>query len=277
MQLADVAAVATVVALLILAYVHAKPAINRWATVKFLRVYSEIHWDDLLAPERARALPLPRRLRRWRRNRVFLLTQRLMARAHRIAQHDLLEQLRAALNDGPAFLPPRIDCDPLVAEAAVVAKHDWNRRQARHRARVHKEVVCAGGCGTKYGKRRKDHSFSGGGDIDGGWLCPTNISCLREPTGEHYCGMCTHSDWLSTIRGNTDPASHGTRSPSDTGSAITMTQGPTEAADERESEQQSLRSARRPPVERSAGPATVDGDATPVPTNVGNAPANRRG
>ena len=207
MQLADVAAVATVVALLILAYIHAKPAVNRWAAVKFLRVYSELHWDDLLAPEQARALPWPRTLRRWRRNRVFRLTHHLMTRAHRIAQHDLLEQLRAALNDGSAFLPPRVNCDPLVVEAAAVAKHDWDRRQSRLRARVHKKVACAGGCGTKYGKRRRDHSFSGGGGIDGGWLCPTNTSCLREPSGEHYCGMCTHQDWLSTIPQSEDPES----------------------------------------------------------------------
>ena len=84
MQLADVAAVATVVALLILAYVQAKPAINRWATVSFLRIYSELHWDDLLTREQAKELPWPRRLRRWKRNRIFHFVQHLMTRAHRI-------------------------------------------------------------------------------------------------------------------------------------------------------------------------------------------------
>jgi len=203
-QLVNVAAIATVVALLILAYVHAKPAINRWATVKFLRVYSEMHWDDLLTREQARALPRRRRLRRWRRNRVFRLTHHLMTRAHRIAQHDLLEQLMTA-RDRPEHSPVPPDCNPLVIEAAAVAKHDWNRRQARHLARVHKGVVCAGGCGTKYGKRREDHSFTAGSGIEGGWLCPTDRSCLREPTGEHYCGMCTKADWLSSIRRSEDP------------------------------------------------------------------------
>ena len=98
MQLADVAAVATVVALLILAYVQAKPAINRWATVKFLRIHSELHWDDLLTREQAKELPWPRRLRRWKRNRMFHLVQHLMTRAHRITQHDLIEQLGTALD-----------------------------------------------------------------------------------------------------------------------------------------------------------------------------------
>ena len=143
MQLGDVAAIATVVALLILVYVHAKPAINRWATVKFLRIYSELHWDDLLAREQARELPWPRRLRRWRRNRTFRLVQRLMTRAHRIAQHDLVEQLSAAV-DRSELLPRPSDCDPLVVEAATVAKHEHEKRQARHRARIHRKVSASG-------------------------------------------------------------------------------------------------------------------------------------
>ena len=170
MQLADVAALAAVVALLILAYVHAKPAINRWATIKFLRIYSELHWDDLLTREQARELPWPRRLRRWRRNRMFHLVQHLMTRAHRITQHDLIEQLGTAL-DRSELMPVPPDCDPLVVEAAAIAKHEHEKRKARHRARIHRNVVCAGGCGTRYGKRRKDHNFSGGSGIEGGWFC----------------------------------------------------------------------------------------------------------
>ena len=135
MQLGDVAAIATVVALLILAYVHAKPAINRWATIRFLRIYSELHWDDLLTREQARELFWPRRLRRWRWNRSFRLVQRLMTRAHRIAQLELLEQLSAAV-DRSELLPRPPDCDPLVVEAATVAKHEHEKRRARHRARM---------------------------------------------------------------------------------------------------------------------------------------------
>ena len=206
MQLGDVAAVATVVALLILAYVQAKPAINRWATVKFLRIYSELHWDDLLTPEQAKELPWPRRLRRWRRNRMFHLVQHLMTRAHRITQHELGLQLHRAL-DRSELQPVPPGCDPLVVEAAAVAKHDRERRQARSRARVHKKVVCAGGCGTRYGKRRQDHNFSGGSGVEGGWRCPTNISCLHEPTGDHLCGMCTVEGWRPTIEQPEEPDS----------------------------------------------------------------------
>ena len=232
MQLADVAAVATVVALLILAYVRAKPAINRWATVKFLRIYSELHWDDLLTREQAKELPWPRRLRRWRRNRMFHLVQHLMTRAHRIAQHVLTEQLGTAL-DRSEFMPVPPGCDPLVVEAAAVAKHEHEKRKARHRARVHRNVVCAGGCGTRYGKRRKDHNFSGGGGVEGGWYCPTNISCLDEPTDEHYCGMCDRETRLSSVWKRPDQASHRTVACTEAGSAITNPQGPAGAEAER--------------------------------------------
>lgn len=276
MQLADIAAVATVVALLILAYVHAKPAINRWATVKFLRIYSELHWDDLLTREQARELPWSRRLRRWRRNRTFRLVQRLMTRAHRIAEHELFKQLRAALNHSE-YLPGPPGCDPLVVEAATVAKHEHEKRQARRRARVHRNVVCAGGCGTRYGKRRKDHNFTGGSGVEGGWYCPTNVSCRDEPTGEHHCGMCDLETRLSTIRQYPDQASHLTIDSTDAEHASNSPQGPVEAIKDRASEPQSQRSAPDLAGQRPAGPPTEDGGSTRVPPSLRNASESRRG
>ncbi len=234
MALGDVAAVATVVALLIVAYVHAKPAINRWATVKFLRIQCEIDRDDLLAREQVRRLPWRNRLRRWRRTREFRLVQRLMTRAHRIAKRDLFLQLMAELKRSE-HLTVSPERDPLVVEAAALAKHEQDRRQDRQRARIHRKVVCAGGCGTRYGKRRHDHNFVGGSGIEGGWLCPTNISCHDEPTGEHYCGMCACQDWLSTIGALPDQASDRTVPLADVGSAITSPQSPAEAADDQPS------------------------------------------
>ena len=275
MQLEEVAAVATVVALLILAYVHAKRAINRWATAKFLRSYSELHMEDLLTREQALGLPWPQRLRRARRHRVYRLVQRLTTRAHCIAQYDLVEQLDDALNR-PEFLPVSPDCDPLVLEAAAVSKHDWERRQARRRARVHKRVLCAGGCGTRYGKRRHDHNFSGGGGVEGGWRCLTNTSCVREPTGEHYCGMCDFEARFPRIRQHPrqprDPAacSEGVET------TVTNHQGLPEDADERASEQDSFKSAPKPEEQRAARPPTEDNDATPAPMPAQITPENRR-
>ena len=89
-------------------------------------------------------------------------------------------------------------------EAAALAKHARGTRQARIQARIHDNVMCAGGCGTRYSERRHGHNFIGGGGVDEGWLCPTNTSCLREPTGDHHCGMRTVEHCLSTTEQSTD-------------------------------------------------------------------------
>ena len=78
----------------------------------------------------------------------------------------------------------------LVIEAVALSRHREKKLQQRHLRRVHKGLVCAGGCGTRYGKRRRDHNFIGGGGIAGGWFCPSNESCRITPTGKHHCGMC---------------------------------------------------------------------------------------
>ena len=79
----------------------------------------------------------------------------------------------------------------IILEAAAVSRHPEDTRHLRHRMCRHRGVRCAGGCGTRYGKRHPDHNFSGSGGIEGGWHCPTEVSCRDEPTGVHYCGMCT--------------------------------------------------------------------------------------
>lgn len=266
MQLADAAAIATVVALLILAYVHAKPAINRWATVKFLRIHCEIDWDDLLTREQARQLPGRKRLRRWRRVRTFRLVQRLMTKAHRIAKYDLVDQLRPEL-DRSECAPVLPGSNPLVVEAAAIAKHDRDRRQARKRARIHRKVVCAGDCGTKYGKRRHDHKFS-----DSGWLCPSNISCIREPTGEHYCRMCDFEARFSTLGQCTEQAKDPTASAEDVETAIANDQHTREASAWRTSEHDGHEFAQELEEQGVVGPPTERSDETPSLTPVRDTP-----
>ena len=51
------AAWAAVLSLPLLTYTLAKPRVNRWAAVKFLRIYHEIGSDDLYTREQARSLP----------------------------------------------------------------------------------------------------------------------------------------------------------------------------------------------------------------------------
>ena len=80
-------------------------------------------------------------------------------------------------------------------EAAALAKHARGTRQARIQARIHDNVMCAGGCGTRYRNRRHDHNFTGDGAVEGGWLCPTTRSCVQGSTGQHRCGMCTRESW----------------------------------------------------------------------------------
>ena len=60
-ELETFAHVAAVVALLILAYVHAKPAVNRSATIRYLRKSDEVELDDLLTADPPCGLPLRRR------------------------------------------------------------------------------------------------------------------------------------------------------------------------------------------------------------------------
>ena len=193
--LGAIGSAATTVALLILVYTQAKPAMNRWATVKYLRSYYELTFEDLITPEQARALPWARRLRRaWRDKFVIPFVARVMTRQHRIHLLYLIGQLKQA--DGQMaeswVASPQAGVDPLVVEAVSLSRDRHERRRIRRLMRVHRGVRCARGCGTKYGKRRSDHNFSGGGGIEGGWFCPSADSCVdrQKATGDHSCGMC---------------------------------------------------------------------------------------
>ena len=81
----------------------------------------------------------------------------------------------------------------MYVEIAAYINYKEKTTRDRDLMRRHKGVRCAGGCGTKYGKKRKDHDFAGGGGVkdSGGWYCETRASCILKATGDHYCGMCT--------------------------------------------------------------------------------------
>ena len=179
---------ATVVTLMILVYVQTKPAINKWATIRYLRCHYEFDLDIFLTPGEARGLPLVERLRRSLRAILRFIAWALMPRADHIRLDTLLPQLYKE-SRRLRHLPPTDGCDPSVAEALFMSKNLKEYRQDRARDRVHKNVRCAGDCGTRFGKRRQDHDFWGGEGTYGGWLCPTT-HCRDQPTGDHYCGMC---------------------------------------------------------------------------------------
>ena len=88
--------IATVAALLILVYVTAKPAVNRWATVKFLRAIYNASLDDLQTGP-LHALPLRRRVAVLKRRLWYRLYQHLMTKAHRINHLRLTEACQATV------------------------------------------------------------------------------------------------------------------------------------------------------------------------------------
>lgn len=198
--LGGVGGLAAGVSLLFLLYLQAKPLVNRWALRGFLHIAHAPTGDDLLTDEQARSLSWRRRLTRRRRALAYRAFQRLMTKVQQINSYRLIESFEAAkeqlmelwASDDlqlPHQLPER-ERD-IILEAAGFSKLKDERVRRRRMTRAHKGVRCAAGCGTRFGKRRSDHNFSGGGGIEGGWHCASPRSCLDKPTGDHYCGMCT--------------------------------------------------------------------------------------
>ena len=193
MPLETIGTLASVATLVVVLYIQVKPAVNRWATVRYLLLSSEIHVYDLLTREQARSLSRTILIRRLRRGVQYLLYQYLMTRADRLNRHARFSQFEASV--GPVSAPT--GCEPVVAIAIVVSREKNKRLQERSRIRKHRGLRCSGECGTRFGKRRHDHSFIGGGGIEGGWRCPSTKSCEDRSTGNHYCGMC---EALGTMR-----------------------------------------------------------------------------
>ena len=198
--LGGIGGLAAGVSLLILLYLQAKPRVNRWALVRFLHATFALEAYDLFTNEQAHSLPLKRRLRRWRRSRGFRWYQRLMTMGQRVKTRQLQDAFDAARSDMfETWAPDRVhfpehlteDERGIVLEAAALSRVREERHRRKQLMRSHKDVRCAGGCGTRFGKRRPDQNFSGGGGIEGGWRCESNVSCRDKPSGDHYCGMCT--------------------------------------------------------------------------------------
>lgn len=142
-----------------------------------------------------------------RRRRALLYWQRLRHDAtlylvpiqYRVALIQLEQKVDEELDrdrfGGQYFPSP--DSNPLYVEIAAYINYKENRLNERDSLRRHRGVRCAG-CGIKYGKKRKDHDFAGGGGVrgSGGWFCKwinsngMEGSCIPTATGDHYCGMC---------------------------------------------------------------------------------------
>ena len=198
--LGGIGGLAAGISLLIFLYLQAKPRVNRWALSRFLHAAYAIELSDIMTNEQARRLRLKRRLRRWLRARCFVWFQRLMTMAQRVKAvqlQDAFETSRSKMVG--TWAPDDVEFSEhlteeergIVLKAAAVSRMREERQRHKRLMRIHKGVRCAAGCGTRYGKRRHDHDFSGGGGIEGGWHCASTHSCRDKPTGDHYCGMCT--------------------------------------------------------------------------------------
>ena len=185
MSLEIIGTLASVATLVVVLYIQVKPAVNRWATVRYLLLCSEL--DEVVLSQTTR-------IRRVRMGVQLLLYQGLMTRADRRNGQNLFSQFTASAPTG---------CHPVVAIAVDASKKKKRRLHKRRRMRKHRGLRCSGECGTRFGKRRHDHSFIGGGGIEG-WRCPSTNSCEDRPTGNHYCGMC-EQEALGTLRRPTPP------------------------------------------------------------------------
>ena len=208
--LGGIGGLAAGISLLLLLYIQTKPLVNRWATRRFLHATYTLEWYDLLTPEQARRLRWKQRLRHRRRRWGYRCYRRLMTLVQRVKAHqfiDAFETARSRMMDtwAPNDLEfPRHLTEEdrgIILEAAAISQ----RLEQKQRMRRHRGVRCAGGCGTRFGKRRADHDFGGGGGIEGGWYCESQDSCHEHPTGITSAGCALRNDDLRVPRRRRSP------------------------------------------------------------------------
>ncbi len=173
--------------------------IQNWATRR--AVYQLKFWPWQHTPvSPASAVPRCKKMRLWFEQLCRNATMRLVPIVYRASLYQLQTTVAHELEENTRadIYFPSPDSNPLYVEIAAYIKHKETTTRDRNLMRIHKGVRCAGGCGTKYGKKRKDHEFVPGGGVkgSGGWFCAwtnacgTRGSCVPEVTGDHYCGMC---------------------------------------------------------------------------------------
>lgn len=92
-------------------------------------------------------------------------------------------------NSKGGIYTPKPDTNATIMEIAAYYEFKTTKKKEKELLRQHKGIRCAGGCGTKYGKRHKNQGFLGKGVNNSGWLY-CDESCTPESRIDHYCGMC---------------------------------------------------------------------------------------
>ena len=190
----------TIIGVILALLALTRSRIQNWATSR--AVYQLIFWArQQVLLSSVGAVARRTRMRLWVQELCHSATMRLVPILYRASIHRLVETVDEELrkNTVTDIYFPSPDADPLYVEIAAYIDYKERRTRDRDLMRRHKGVRCAGGCGTKYGKKRKDHNFVGGGGVkdSGGWFCEwmkeggATGSCLPKATGDHYCGMCS--------------------------------------------------------------------------------------
>lgn len=183
----------TIFGVILALFAFFRSRIQNWATRR--AVYNLKFWPWQHTPVSPPASAVTRRTKMgvWFQQLCHNATLRLVPVVYRASLYKLqttvADELEKNTQAGKYF--PRPDSNPLYVEIAAYIKHKEKTTRDRNLMRIHKGVRCAGGCGTKYGKKRKDHEFVPGGGVkgSGGWFCArtsacgTRGSCVPEVTG----------------------------------------------------------------------------------------------
>lgn len=176
-----------------------KNKIQNWATRR--AVYQlKFWWWQHIPVSPASAVTRQRKVRLWFQRLRHRTTMLLVPILYRASLHHLEQTVDEELkrNTAAGIYFPNPDANPLYVEIAAYIHDKEEKAKDGDLMRSHRGVRCAGGCGTKYGKKRKDHDFASSGGVrnSGGWHCgwinpiSGEGSCIPKATGDHYCGMC---------------------------------------------------------------------------------------
>ena len=190
----------TIIGVILALFALTRSRIQNWATSR--AVYQLKFWAWQHPPvSPASAVTRRRKVHLWLQQLCHSATMRLVPILYRASLYQLQMTVDEELKNNTAagIYFPSPDGNPLYVEIAAYIHYKEKTARERDLMRKHKGVRCAGGCGTKYGKKRRDHDFVGGGGVkdSGGWHCESNNayrtrgSCIPKSTGDHYCGMCS--------------------------------------------------------------------------------------
>ena len=200
----------TIVGVILALIALTRTRVQNWATRR--AVYHCLFWAHQHIPVRP-ASAVTRRKRLWLawqqlRHKVVM---RWVPVHHRVSLVRLVDAALTELKHATVAgeFSPNPATDSLQVEIAAYIAHKDRQWREKELMRRHKGVRCAGGCGTKYAKKRRDHDFAGWGGVrgSGGWRCEwirsdmCAGSCIPTATGDHYCGMCEREARRASLAG----------------------------------------------------------------------------